>query len=138
MDFIENEKVAETIAQYPKEARARLKTLRELIISTAREEGITRLVETTKWAEPSYVTKHGSTIRMDWKAKTPDHYYLFFICSTELVSTFRLIFGDELQFEDNRAIVLKIDEPLPKPAIQKCLTLALNYHKIKHLHMLGV
>lgn len=139
MEFIESEDVKNIIDGYPHEASDKLSELRALILQTAQEtEGIDKLLETTKWGEPSYVAKSGSTIRMDWKEKTPDSYYLYFICSTELVSTFKLIFGEELKFEGNRAIELNLHEPVPIDPLKKCLKLALTYHKIKHLPMLGV
>lgn len=138
MDFVNSEKVSRLLESYPPEATEKLKQLRQLIIDTANKtEGVEKLLETTKWGEPSYVTKKGSTIRMDWKQKTPDRYYLYFICTTELVSTFRFIFGEELKFEGNRAIVLDLNDPIPAQALKKCIRLALTYHKIKHLPMLG-
>jgi len=139
MEFVESEKVVELLCSYPSSARNKLEELRRLILETAQEtEGVNKLLETTKWGEPSYVTKAGSTIRMDWKERTPDKYFLYFICSTELVSTFKLIFGEELTFEGNRAIELDISEPMPTAAIKRCIELALTYHKVKHLPMLGV
>jgi hypothetical protein len=139
MELIESKAVNQLIEQYPPAARKKLMQLRKLIIKTAKAtEGVDKLVETTKWGEPSYLTKTGSTIRMDWKPKTPDNYYLYFICSTELVNTFRLIFGEELELESNRAIVLKLKEPMPTEALTRCITLALTYQKVKHLPMLGV
>lgn len=137
MEFIESKVVIKLIESYPSTPKNKLKQLRKLILNTAKEtEGVEKLVETTKWGEPSYLTKTGSTIRLDWKAKTPDKYYLFFICNTELVNTFRFIFGDELQFEGDRAIVLDLKTPLPSVALKRCITLALTYQKIKHLPML--
>lgn len=139
MEFVRSDKVDHLLESYPKTAKNKLTELRQLILDTAKEmEGIPKLLETTKWGEPSYVSKTGSTIRMDWKEKTPDKYYLFFICNTELVNTFRVIFGDELEFEGNRAIVLDLNEELPASALKRCISLALNYHKIKHLPLLGV
>ncbi|MEM9858387.1 MAG: DUF1801 domain-containing protein [Bacteroidota bacterium] len=139
MEFIKSIKVEQLIEGYPENVRDRLRTLRQLIVDTANEtEGVNKLLETTKWGEPSYVSKTGSTIRIDWKKKTPDKYYLFFICTTELVSTFRLMFGDELQFEGNRAIVLSLKDEIPISALRRCLRLALTYHKVKHLPMLGI
>lgn len=139
LKFENSIKVEQLLESYPAEATERLGQLRQLIIDTANEtEGVEKLLETTKWGEPSYVTRLGSTIRMDWKEKTPDSYYLYFICTTELVNTFRFIFGDELEFEGNRAIVLSLHEPMPSMALKKCVTLALTYHRIKHLPMLGV
>lgn len=138
MEFVESKTVQDLISSYPKQAEEKLNQLRELIMITAKEDGIDKLVETTKWGEPSYVCKNGSTLRMDWKERNPGKYYLYFICSTELVSTFKFIFGDELQFEGNRAIELDLNEPAPESALKKCISLALNYHKVKHLHLLGV
>ncbi len=47
--------------------------LRELVYQVVAElESPIQLEETLKWGEPSYLTKYGSTVRMDWKAKTPD------------------------------------------------------------------
>lgn len=139
MELIESKAVSKLLEQYPPAAKKKLIQLRKLIINTAKATvGVDKLVETTKWGEPSYLTKTGSTIRMDWKAKTPDNYYLYFICSTELVNTFRLIIGEELEFEGNRAIVLNLKEPMPTEALQRCITLALTYQKVKHLPMLGV
>jgi hypothetical protein len=138
MEFVSNVAVTKLIDAYPQLASSKLYQLRNLIIEVAEEtDGLTKLLETSKWGEPSYLTKYGSTIRIDWKEKTPDKYYLFFICSTELVSTFKIIFGEELDFEDNRAISLNLHEPIPIEAIKRCLSLALNYKKIKHLPMLG-
>ena len=139
MEFSESKEVEAIINSYPPKACEKLTALRALILCTAKEtEGVDKLLETTKWGEPSYLTTSGSTIRMDWKQKTPEYYYLYFICSTELVRTFKLIFGDELQFEGNRAIQLELDEAIPIDAIRKCIQLAMRYHKLKHLPMLGV
>lgn len=137
--FVPNDKVLQLLGSYPEDAAEKLAELRRLIVDTAEEtEGVDELLETTKWGEPSYVTRTGSTVRMDWKAKTPENVYLYFICTTELVSTFRLIFGDELMFEGDRAIVLSLHEPMPTQALKRCIGLAFRYHKIKHLPMLGV
>lgn len=44
----------------------------------AATDGVGEIEETPKWGEPAYVTKNksGSTVRMDWKQKAPDHYAL--------------------------------------------------------------
>ena len=57
-------------------------------------EEVDKLEETLKWGEPSYLTKHGSTLRMDWKAKAPDQYAMYFKCTSKLVPSFKAIFGD--------------------------------------------
>jgi len=139
MELIESKEVIQQINNYPKEAREKLLELRDLIITTAQTtDGVKKLLETRKWGEPSYLSKSGSTIRIDWKEKTPDKCYVYFICTTELVSTFRFLFGDELSLEANRSIVLNLKEPLPKQNLARCFQLALTYHKVKHLPLLGV
>ena len=124
---------------YPHSVREKMLELRRLVIETAEEqEEINLLEETLKWGEPSYLTKNGSTIRMDWKAKSPDQYALYFQCTSRLISTFKLVYKNELEFEGNRAIVLKLDESLPKNALKACIKAALTYHKVKHLPALGL
>ena len=139
MEFVQSKEVSQLLEGYPQAAKEKLQQLRQLIIDTAEEtEGVHQLLETTKWGEPSYVTKTGSTIRMDWKKETPDKYYMYFICTTQLVNTFRFIFGENLHFAGNRAIVLDLKQPIPSTALKRCIMLALTYKKIKHLPMLGV
>ncbi|NQZ75313.1 MAG: DUF1801 domain-containing protein [Ekhidna sp.] len=137
MYFEESDRVREIIAEYPEQVSRRLLELKELILEVARENDIEKLLETTKWGEPSYVAKGGSTIRIDWKPATPDKYFIFFICSTQLVSTFRFIIGDEMTFIGNRAIELDINDSLPIVLLKRCIALALNYHQLKDLPMLG-
>lgn len=122
---------------YPENARARLMQLRAFIYELAEQLTSDTVEESLKWGEPSYRVKSGSPIRMDWKQKTPDHYYLFFHCQTKLVDTFRELYGEQLRFEGNRAIVLSLTQPLPEAPIRHCLTLALTYQQRKHLPLLG-
>ena len=112
--------------------------LRDLVLETASEiEGIEALEETLKWGEPSYLTKHGSTLRMDWKAKKPKQYALYFKCTSQLVPTFRTLFDDSFTYEANRAIVFKLNEMIPEEQVRQCIKMTLTYHKIKHLPLLG-
>lgn len=131
--------VEQVFTSYPNNVRPRLLALRELILSTAEETtGIDYIEETLKWGEPSYLTNHGSTLRMDWKSKTPGQYAMYFKCTSSLVSTFREVFPDIFQFEGNRAIVFALEERIPKVALRKCIRAALTYHKIKNLPGLGI
>lgn len=112
--------------------------LRKWILETAEEiMDLEELEETLKWGEPSFLTKNGSTIRMDWKAKSPDQYALYFSCSTSLVATFRAIYKNKFEFEGNRAIMFELNEELPEKEVKHCISMALRYHKIKHLSFLG-
>jgi hypothetical protein len=91
-----------------------------------------------KWREPSFVTKHGSTLRMDWKKAVPDEYKLYFKCTSRLVETFRIVFGDFFNYENNRAIIFKLDQEIPEAKIKKCITATLTYHKVKNNLTLGL
>lgn len=123
--------------EYPKGAREKLASLRSLVFQIAEALALGEVEESLKWGEPSYRVKTGSPIRMDWKAKSPNHYYLFFHCQTKLVDTFRELHGDVLVFEGNRAIVFEVSQPIPELAVRHCLELALTYHQRKHLPLLG-
>ncbi|MDD7884418.1 DUF1801 domain-containing protein [Flavivirga sp. 57AJ16] len=132
-------KVKSVFKNYPDSVRKKMTDLRELIIETAGEtEGITGLEETLKWGEPSYLTKKGSTIRIDWKSKSPNQYAMYFQCTSRLVSTFRTVYKNTLDFEGKRAIIFQINEALPKEALKNCIAAALTYHKVKHLPLLGM
>ena len=130
--------VLNVIGQYPEHVQTRLLRLRELIFEVANDLDITDLEETLKWGEPSYISKHGSTLRFDWKANKANEYALYFNCKTRLVEIFREFYADELLFEGNRAVVLNMDDALPEAVLKHCIQLALTYHKIKHLPTLGV
>jgi hypothetical protein len=124
---------------YPEQVRPQMQCLRNLIINTAKEiEHISSLEETLKWGEPSYVTKHGSTLRIDWKPKTPNRYAMYFQCTSKLVPTFRIMYRETFTFEGSRAIVFKLNETLPVDALKKCIKATLTYHKVKHLPALGM
>ena len=139
MDKFKNQEVAKVFKTYPKQLQQRLMCLRQLVLDTASEsDDVGALEETLKWGEPSYLTKSGSTIRMDWKNSTPDHYALYFHCKTKLVDTFKELYGDKLKFEGNRAIVFHQNDELPIEEVKHCIFLSLTYHRRKHLPMLGV
>ena len=123
---------------YPDEVKEKLHHLRTLIIEVAeKDSNITKLEETLKWGEPSYLVKKGSTIRIDWKEKSPQQYAMYFKCTSQLVPTFRDIFGDLFSYENNRAILFDLKEEIPEEELKTCIALALNYHKVKHLPLLG-
>jgi len=129
--------VKDRFDEYPDNARVRLEELRNLVFQVVSELELGEVDETLKWGEPSYSVKTGSPLRMDWKLKSPNNYYLFFNCQTKLVDTFRELYGDELVFQGNRAIVLSLSKPLPETVIKSCLGLALTYQQRKNLPLLG-
>lgn len=134
-----NEKVLDVINGYPKKAREKVYEIRDLIIEAAEElESVGQLTEDLKWSEPSYLTKNGSTVRTAWKAAEPDTFGIYFHCQTELIRSFRKVFPQQFNFEGNRAIMFNIEDELPKAELKACLSKALEYHKVKHLPLLGL
>lgn len=124
---------------YPEHVRIKLEQLRKLIIETATEvETITVLEETLKWGEPSYLTKKGSTIRINSKKSNPEQYAMYFQCTSSLVSTFKIVFKDIFYFEDNRAIVFDLKKDIAIDDLKLCIKTALTYHSVKHLPLLGL
>ena len=93
-------RIEQIFTNYPDSVRDKMLFLRELIIETAKEiSEIAELEETLRWGEPSFITKNGSTLRIDWKEKTPDQYAMYFKCTSRLIETCRLVFDQKFQFE---------------------------------------
>jgi len=139
LELITNPEVTKVFQNYPGFVLDKMWAIRELIIETANESNeIEYLEETLKWSEPSYLTKSGSTIRIDWKPKTPDQYAIYFKCTSRLVETFRSLFKETFHFEGNRAIVFQMEDKIPQQELKSCIKAALKYHKVKHLATLGI
>ncbi len=139
LEIIQNPQVKLKFKTYPKEIKTKLKYLRNLILETAAENGtIKEIEETLKWGEPSYLVKKGSTIRIDWKPKTPNQYAMYFKCTSKLVPTFKMVYKDTFKYEGNRAIVFQMNDEIPEVELKNCITVGLTYHKVKQLHMLGL
>ena len=130
--------VIETIERYQDPIKKKLLELRAIIFETAENHGIQELEETLKWGEPSYLTKSGSTIRIDWKEKNPTEYAMYFKCTSKLVPTFKLVFNDIFKYEKDRAILFQLDERIPRSELKQCIAAALTYHKVKQLPLLGI
>ena len=132
-------KVQSVFDHYPNGVRDKMIRLRQLIYQTAENlDDVNQVEESLKWGEPSFATKHGSPIRIDWKERAPDQYALYFSCSSRLVSTFREVYHGLFKFEGNRAIVFGLDERIPEEELKRCLASALQYHKVKKLPLLGL
>ena len=131
-------KVELVFKKYPVAAKNALLSLRRLILETAEEiEDIGKIEETLKWGEPSYLAKYGSTVRIDWKEKNPERVAIYFKCTSSLVPTFKAVYGKTFEFEGNRAILFDLNEDVPVSELKHCISLALTYHKVKHLPLLG-
>ena len=139
MDSISSSEVRAKFEAYPGKALLSMLSMRRLILDTASgDPAIGNVEETLKWGEPSYMAKGGSTLRIDWKAKEPDQYAMYFNCQTKLVETFEKLYGDLFRFEGNRAIVFGLEENLPVPELKQCIVSTLRYHRVKRLPLLGM
>ncbi len=139
LQVITDPRVEDVYANYPDFVRDKMLYLRALVIDTAKAmQDVTILEETLKWGEPSFLTKKGSTLRMDWKQQTPNQYALYFQCSTRLVDTFKLVFSQKFSYQGKRAIVFKLNETLPELELQQCIQAALRYHNVKNQVTLGI
>ena len=134
-----DDRVEKILSKYPPQVQASLLALRELIFEVAtEEEAVTHLEETLKWGEPAYQTRTGSTIRMDWKEKRPNHYSMYFTCSTILVESFRNKYGNLFQYEGKRAIHFPLNSDLPILETRACIRAALLYKKLRDKPLLGL
>ena len=139
MKKFDSSEVATVFENYPAHIRLKMLSLRQLVLDTASEtDGVKGIEETLKWGEPSYLVKGGSTVRIDWKAKNPQYYAIYFNCKTKLVETFFEVYGNIFRYEGNRAIVFEENEKLPVAALRHCISISFTYHKRKHLPLLGM
>ena len=139
MELTSNPKVAVVFDNYPKSVQKQMFQLRSLVLETAAEiEELKKLEETLKWGEPSYLTRHGSTIRMDWKEKLPNQYAMYFSCSSSLVETFKQVYGNLFEYEGKRAIIFQLGDVIPEKEFKSCIRVALIYHRVKNIDKLGL
>lgn len=132
-----NKEIQSLLDSYPEPARGYLLQIREMIFDIADDENLGPINESLKWGEPSFASKKGSPVRMDWKAKNPNVVSLFFHCQTTLVETFKEVHSHSLVFAGNREIIISLENPMPSQELRGCLTMALRYHELKHLPLLG-
>lgn len=138
LNIKQNPQAKSKLESYPKDIQPKMNYLRDLILETAAEiDDIKTIEETLKWGEPSYIVKKGSTIRMDWKAKNPNQYAIYFNCNTSLVETFKAVHGDLFKYEKNRAILFDLKDEIPTKELKACIKMALIYHSLKDKAFLG-
>lgn len=124
---------------FPPIVKLKLDYLRKLILEVATEQdSISKIEETLKWGEPSYLVKKGSTLRINWSSKTPEQYAMYFKCTSKLVTTFKEVYGNLFKYENTRAIVFKFDDPIPEKELKECIRVTLCYHSLKNLPNLGL
>jgi hypothetical protein len=114
---------------YPSTARAKLLRLRKIVCDTAAKmDGVGALEETLRWGQPAYLSRGGSTIRIDRVKDDPSRIAMYFICRTDLIATFRELYP-ALEYAGNRAILLDARARIPEDARRHCISLALNYRR---------
>lgn len=112
--------------------RSALKRLRRLILDTAATTpGVGEVEEALRWGQPSYLTKTGSTIRIDAIKGSGSQYALYVHCQTDLVTNFRGLYGDALTYEGKRALIFDAADPIDEDIVAHCIALALTYHSRK-------
>jgi hypothetical protein len=138
MNKIVDQVVADVFEAYPPAIRKKLLSLRKLIYEVAaQDKNIDDLEECLKWGEPAYLAKGGSAVRINWKASSPDKLFVYFNCKTKLVETFKELYGDSFCYQGNRALEFNINDEIPLAPLKHCIALSLNYHRVKHLPLLG-
>lgn len=134
-----DEKVEAVFNNYPDLVQDKMLFLRNLVLETAKEiDEVHQIEETLKWGEPSFITKHSSTLRMDWKPKLPNQYAMYFSCSSRLVDTFKMVYPNTFHYEGKRAIIFQLDEEIALEELKQCIQATLMYHKVKQHISLGL
>ncbi len=138
MNKITDQAVADVFESYPPVIRKKLLGLRKLIYQVAaQDKNIGSIDECLKWGEPAYLAKGGSAVRINWKSSSPDNLFVYFNCKTTLVETFKELYGDSFSYQGNRALEFNVNDEIPLTQLKHCIALSLNYHRIKHLPLLG-
>ncbi|MCS3455305.1 DUF1801 domain-containing protein [Aeromonas rivuli] len=132
-----NSDIQEKFDGYPTEARQQLERVRQLILDSAIENQLGEVEECLKWGEASYLVRGGTTIRIDWQPKDPHVIKVFFHCQTRLIETFREIYPGIFCFEGKRAIIVPLTTNIEQIPLRHCIVLALKYHSLKGLPLLG-
>ncbi len=132
MNKFKNPEVAAVFNTYPKNMRAKLMFLRQLIFDIASAtEGVGELEETLKWGSPSYLTtksKSGTTIRIDRRNSQKDQYAMSVHCQSSLIGTIKEVYRNKFKYEDNRSIIFNESDEIPVKELSHCIYLALTYH----------
>ena len=136
MKQFDNPDVASVFESYAKDVRARLMSLRQLILDVASTtQRVGKIEETLKWGQPSYLTKDpktGTTIRLGQPKDRPDTVGFYVSCQTNLVETFKQQYPHEFTYEGDRAILLPVGGEIPAAELRHVIAMALTYHLNKN------
>ena len=123
--------VQDIFESYPAPIKKKMMAIRGLIFKSANTlSDVGMIEEAIKWGEPAYLTKPktGSTIRIDWKAKSSDYCCIYFNCKTTIVDTIKEIYGNTFKYEGNRCVLVDATSALPSRELLDCFAIALTYH----------
>lgn len=134
--------IEKVFQSYPDRARSRLTEIRQLIYTRASADPeVGKITETLKWGEPAYLTEQtgsGSTIRLGYKDSKPDSVAIYFNCQTTIIKDISKRYSDTFNCEDNRALWISLDNPLPTDQLADCIDIALKYHLNKKARKAGL
>lgn len=133
MHPFQEDAVRDRFDAYPKAHRHALLQLREWVLDAGDALAATGGIrETLKWDEPSYLpvkARVGSAVRIG--VHDDEHVALYFNCQSLIVENIRAIYGDELAYSKNRAVLFNARDTLPESVVKRCARLALHYHRDK-------
>ncbi|MCG8316270.1 MAG: DUF1801 domain-containing protein [Pseudomonadales bacterium] len=133
-----DETIKSKLNVYPPAVKAELVKLRELIFAIAKTESLGTISESLKWGQLSFSSPKGSPFRIDWSPDTPTDVSLFFHCQSKLISTFREVYPNNFNYVGNRQIVLPLCSASKHKALSHCISVALRYHQVKEIPLLGL
>jgi hypothetical protein len=113
--------------------RSNMAPLRTLVLNVAKSNpSIGPLEESLKWGEPSFTPMRkgvGSSVRI--APRKDGKMAMNFICHTGLIGRFRELYGQKLEFEGNRTIIIDSAKPFATEELRHCIGMALTYHLAK-------
>ncbi|MEH6644234.1 hypothetical protein [Sulfitobacter sp.] len=121
-----------TLSLWPAPARVAFDEIRAVILNAAHGADARPLTESLKWGQPAWRPvrpRKGSTLRLMWQDNAPQTLALFVDCKTSLSATMQEIYPAEFQYENNRALRLSLERPLPLQAIDHLARLTFSYHR---------
>lgn len=132
-----DEKIKSKFASFPEKPRTELLELRELIFEIAKSINAGSVEEDLKWGQLSYRTHQGSPIRIDWSERKSAQISVFFHCQTKLIATFRELYPDSFTYYGSRELSFPLGDKCCDKELAHCISIALRYHKLKELPLLG-
>lgn len=129
-----NKEVENKYKSYPPAIKKEILAIRKIILDVVeKNEDIDFIGEALKWGEPSFLTKSsGSTLRIDWKEKSPESISVFVNCQTKLISIFKELYPNDFDYIGNREIKLPLKGKYSKTKLKNCFELSLRYNLIKN------